>query len=589
MDSIFISYRREDSADVSGRINDRLIQRFGKEAIFTDVDSIPLGVNFRDYIDKQVGKCEILLAVIGRDWLSIAGRDSRPRIEDPSDFVRIEIESALQRNIPVIPLLVRNAAMPAEDDLPASLKELAFRNGTPIRPNPDFHGDMDRLIKGIEKDLKLQGQTESKQKPKDENQDHGEPEAKSLADVEKQHHTLVDAISETEGEKHQEPGTQAKRWKNPLTFAMLALTTGLLFWQFQDRIFPPSYNPESLRLGIYIKNGWDTQGAGDAFSDLIEQLNINFADEFSGEDIPAYKFLEQDVATYTSINLMESALKSGEVDIVGELSPYLIFKIGEKLNTTPIISPQYFGPNYASVIFARDSAEFIRGNGENIDTDKSWRAFLKLLRESKDAKVAVAGQDSTSGYWYPRKLLLQSVGDKKSFDELAVSMTGGAEKIRNAVCNGSQSVIAGTIAKFRFEGDEFGNRCPDGSRLVKLKEFGIIPHGSFIARRELYDAIVEHDRLPRLQQRWSEAVKELFKSARGESESSVAKFEEYFPKTWEGRKPESYYSEARDVFTYADKKADRKSQREKLLLLIATSILLLGALAYLKLQRAERA
>ena len=571
MDNIFISYRREDSADVSGRINDRLTQRFGEDAIFTDVDSIPLGVNFREYIDEQVGKCEILLAVIGKDWLSVTGRDDRPRIQDPSDFVRIEIESALQRHIPVIPLLVRNATMPEADDLPDSLKELAYRNGTPIRPNPDFHVDMDRLIKGIEKDLKPPGQSGPEPEPEGKKQDHGETEPKNPAVEEGQ----------------QEPVTLATRWKHPLSFTALALVTGLFVWQFQDRIFPPSYNPEGLRLGIYVKNGWDTQGAREAFSDLIEQLNIDFADEFSGEDIPAYRFLKQDIATYTSINLMETALESGEVDIVGELSPYLVFKFGEKLNTTPIISPQYFGQYYRSVFFARDSAEFIRGNGENIDEGKSWRAFRKRLQGNRDVKVAVADRESTSGYWYPRKELLQSVGDEKSFDELSVRISGGPEKIRQAVCSGSQSVIAGAVAQFRFEGAKFDKACPDGSRLVKLKEFGIIPHGSFIARKELYDAVVDNNRLPRLQQRWSEAVRELFTRARGESESSVAKLERYFPRTWEGQ-PKSYYSEARDVFSLSDKKADKKVQREKLLLLVATSILLLGALAYLKLQRAER-
>jgi TIR domain len=147
---IFISYRRQDSGDVTGRIYDRLVQQFGREAIFKDVDSIPLGVDFRGVLDKAVGQCNLLLAVIGRQWLSSQNESGARRLDDARDFVRIEIEAALQRNIPVIPLLVQGAMTPGENDLPPSLQALVYRNAIPIRPDPDFHPDVDRLIKGIE-------------------------------------------------------------------------------------------------------------------------------------------------------------------------------------------------------------------------------------------------------------------------------------------------------------------------------------------------------------------------------------------------------------------------------------------------------
>lgn len=148
---IFISYRRSDSADISGRIYDRLIPKFGREAVFKDVDSIPLGLDFKEYLDKQVGECNVLLAVIGDRWLEAKDASGKSRLDDPSDFVRIEIESALARGIPVIPLLVREAKMPREDQLPPGLQKLVYRNGIPIRPDPDFHRDMDRLISALEK------------------------------------------------------------------------------------------------------------------------------------------------------------------------------------------------------------------------------------------------------------------------------------------------------------------------------------------------------------------------------------------------------------------------------------------------------
>jgi len=148
-DAIFISYRRQDSADATGRIYDRLIQHFGRGQVFKDVDSIPLGVDFREHLGNVVGRCTTLIAVIGPQWASVVGANGR-RLDDKSDFVRVEIEAALARNIPVIPVLVGGAALPADTDLPPSLGAITYRNGISVRPDPDFHRDMDRLIAGLE-------------------------------------------------------------------------------------------------------------------------------------------------------------------------------------------------------------------------------------------------------------------------------------------------------------------------------------------------------------------------------------------------------------------------------------------------------
>jgi formylglycine-generating enzyme required for sulfatase activity len=163
MSKILISYRREDSADVAGRIYDRLIQQFGQEAVFKDVDSIPFGVDFRIHLDAQVAKCEVFLAVIGRDWMKKRGSKGKSRLEDPGDFVRIEIESALQRQIPVIPVLVSGASIPPAERLPASIQGLSYRNGIPVRPDPDFHRDMDRLIEYLKQ--QIQGLKEHRTEP----------------------------------------------------------------------------------------------------------------------------------------------------------------------------------------------------------------------------------------------------------------------------------------------------------------------------------------------------------------------------------------------------------------------------------------
>jgi hypothetical protein len=147
---VFISYRRDDSLEVVGRIYDRLVQHFGRQTIFKDMDSIQAGVDFREALNESVGRADVLLAVIGDRWLSIAGTDGKRRLDNPQDFVRLEIETALQREIVVIPLLVRNARIPEASDLPASLGQLAYRNAIPIRSDPDFNNDMERLIKALD-------------------------------------------------------------------------------------------------------------------------------------------------------------------------------------------------------------------------------------------------------------------------------------------------------------------------------------------------------------------------------------------------------------------------------------------------------
>jgi len=118
MPKIFISYRRQDSIETTGRIYDQLAGHFGSEHVFMDVDTIPPGVDFRKHLHEAVARCDVVLAVIGRDWLKRRGLFRKRRLDDPGDFVRIEIEAALQRDIRVVPVLVRDAAMPGPESHP---------------------------------------------------------------------------------------------------------------------------------------------------------------------------------------------------------------------------------------------------------------------------------------------------------------------------------------------------------------------------------------------------------------------------------------------------------------------------------------
>src|SRR5262245_45634756 len=145
---VFISYRRDDSAGHAGRVHDRLEREFGRDLLFMDVDAVPLGDNFVKALSDEVAKCDVLLAVIGPNWLNARDEDGNRRLDNPHDFVRIEIGAALQRNIPVIPILLDGARIPKADELPEDLKELSLRNGMEIR-HASFQDDMNRLIRGL--------------------------------------------------------------------------------------------------------------------------------------------------------------------------------------------------------------------------------------------------------------------------------------------------------------------------------------------------------------------------------------------------------------------------------------------------------
>jgi len=149
MPKISISYRRADSEAVTGRIFDRLSSYYGKDAIFRDIDSIPPGIDFRVHINETLRKTNILLAIVGPEWL---GRSSGgdERIQEESDAVRIEVEMALRRRLPLIPVLIGNTKMPSPDQLPPSLKDFSFRNALKVDTGQDFDHHMDRLIQAMD-------------------------------------------------------------------------------------------------------------------------------------------------------------------------------------------------------------------------------------------------------------------------------------------------------------------------------------------------------------------------------------------------------------------------------------------------------
>ena len=145
---IFISYRRDETAYPAGWLYDRLAQHFGAAQIFKDVDSIQLGDDFVQVIDRAVGSCDVLLALIGAQWLTLTDVHGR-RLDDPNDFVRLEIEAALMRNVRIVPILVAGAKMPRADELPVGLAGLVRRQALELSPSR-FEYDLSRLLKVLD-------------------------------------------------------------------------------------------------------------------------------------------------------------------------------------------------------------------------------------------------------------------------------------------------------------------------------------------------------------------------------------------------------------------------------------------------------
>lgn len=141
---IFVSYRRDDARQAAGRLADNLAEAFGAERIFRDIETIELGVDFAKALHQALNSCVVMLVLIGRNWLDVRGADGTRRLDDPKDWIRQEIVSALQRDIRVVPVLVDGAALPDEKDLPDDLKSLVRRQALEL-DDSRWKGDLQRL------------------------------------------------------------------------------------------------------------------------------------------------------------------------------------------------------------------------------------------------------------------------------------------------------------------------------------------------------------------------------------------------------------------------------------------------------------
>jgi hypothetical protein len=148
--TIFISYRRDDSQDVVGRMYDKLVGRYGAVSVIRDIDSLTIGRPFPEALDDAVATSAIILVIIGKQWVTLCNDDGTQRLADSNDFVRREVIRAIESHKSVVPVLVAGAEMPAKKDIPEPLHPLLDQHGSFVRSDPDFHHDMERLMRQID-------------------------------------------------------------------------------------------------------------------------------------------------------------------------------------------------------------------------------------------------------------------------------------------------------------------------------------------------------------------------------------------------------------------------------------------------------
>jgi hypothetical protein len=148
MSTVFINYRREDAAGEARALFSTLQNQLGENSVLMDVDSIALGQDFRSVLQGLLASCDVMLVLIGKDWADAKDEEGKNRLVNPGDFVRLEIEAALKRDILITPVLIQGAHMPVAERLPAEIRDLAYRNGFELS-HPRWESDVREMVRRL--------------------------------------------------------------------------------------------------------------------------------------------------------------------------------------------------------------------------------------------------------------------------------------------------------------------------------------------------------------------------------------------------------------------------------------------------------
>ncbi len=245
--SIFIGYRRHDSQGFAGRVADDLIDRFSHAHVFRD-DEIPEGSDFTQVLDQALNTCSVLIAVIGPNWLQVPFGQTTPRLFEQDDWVRREIEVALQRNLWVLPVLVGNATMPSGDELPATIRAITNVQAISLSDR-QWERDMDRLVSVLAQRIPVLAQHNSTSLT--QHQQMPEHQTPSLSDALEK---LAKALSDSRARKPPQPQALSRRVKSILV--RLAGYGALLLagWYMYDNHMTPQIKQELINIIAFVRS-----------------------------------------------------------------------------------------------------------------------------------------------------------------------------------------------------------------------------------------------------------------------------------------------------------------------------------------------
>lgn len=239
MTRIFISYRRTDSQIIVGRIYDRLEASFGRDNIFKDVENIPPGKDFRDVVQEGVKWCDVMLVIIGPEWVSVQDEDGQRRLDQPDDFVRIEVKAGLEDDtISVVPVLVKGASLPRVRQLPEDIRELSYINALTVRNDPDFNRDIGLVLETVRTLAATRAPTASV------NAERDRQFAERMTKPRKPTPSIATQPTPPPPNKAITPATELPFWRRPGALGAVAIVTVLLLFG----------------LGIVLSSGDDENG-----------------------------------------------------------------------------------------------------------------------------------------------------------------------------------------------------------------------------------------------------------------------------------------------------------------------------------------
>lgn len=357
----------------------------------------------------------------------------------------------------------------------------------------------------------------------------------------------------------------------------LVATLVVVAWVLYQQ--PPDFNPEQLRVGLLMRDNWIDADAQQVYGRFLTQLNGRLSEWGTG------LAADPQVRLYRKPKEVIEALRRGEIELAGELSPRGIYRAETTSRAQPFVSPLYGGSHHYTAVFFV-SAEYVRRH--QLDPDAQEDVWQQVINDLADPEhhyaAAVSDPSSTSGYWYPRFELLRSLRGSKPFEAVTVERSSYKDLFA-AVEHGYNGVIVGAIAKFRYcdprySGQESKEACK--KVFIQLDDTSQIPQGGYVLREAPYRYLRSRNLLQKFQSAWKASVTATYRGA--STAEAQALTQRYIPKAW-GAVSARDYAKAREVFEFEDSAQTDPTEINQKLVITGIVIIVLVSLLVVWLRR----